>query len=647
MNALLFNFHGFTTLDKTEFNYSKARRLLVTFFVALMLSLSPLIVSILSHQPSLLFSPTRFLFTYGLVFGCGFVFLKTAQKNYWKSQKAEVIHVGILCFWIGFLGLFFNELLSFLIVIQAINEKAGLMRIVDSMRYDVLLNAWSVYCPLGILFASSAVFLFYQHKLDTGLTVSQKNFGSAEWATQEDFEKINAYNPKNGIFVGTDQNYRPLYLPMMNKLTLSPPGGGKSSSSSIPLLLSHTGPAFVFDVKGELWATTARYRHEVLGHQVVVIDPFGITQQKSFKAGKSKVLLKEYHVNPFDWIPEERKARDRMLNSFAASLVINEGGSINHFDENAKILIRGCIDYLMNRPKEERSLPELYRLMSLDVEKANAVFEVMSAMQARAGAAANQINRVGMDERGSILSTSYRQIDWMGDSNIQETLAESNFNLQDFLKGQMDIFVILPEDQIKEHARLFRMLLVLLMNTIIQADPSDLPNEPMHFLCEEIAQLGASPDIEQCIEVLRARGVIVSTVFQTLSQVKMFSKPDLFLTAPLKVIFTNDDPETLKWIQERGGDRTILTKSVSTNRGDSHQTAQVLNGSISTGEGESVQETGVKLIQLNDISEMPLDEQFIFILGKRPIRAKKVRYFENPVFAGRYDQNPLEKRAMP
>ena len=105
-----------------------------------------------------------------------------------------------------------------------------------------------------------------------------------------------------------------------------------------------------------------------------------------------------------------------------------------------------------------------------------------------------------------------------------------------------------------------------------------------------------------------------------------------------------DDPETLKWIQERGDDRTILTKSVSTNRGDSHQTAQLLNGSISTGEGESVQETGVKLIQLNDISEMPLDEQFIFILGKRPIRAKKVRYFENSVFVGRYDQNSLERR---
>jgi hypothetical protein len=76
----------------------------------------------------------------------------------------------------------------------------------------------------------------------------------------------------------------------------------------------------------------------------------------------------------------------------------------------------------------------------------------MAQSAGRAGAAANQISRVGVDERGSILSTSYRQIDWMGDSNIQETLAQSNFDLREFLTGNLDIFVVLPEDQVKEHS---------------------------------------------------------------------------------------------------------------------------------------------------------------------------------------------------
>lgn len=39
----------------------------------------------------------------------------------------------------------------------------------------------------------------------------------------------------------------------------------------------------------------------------------------------------------------------------------------------------------------------------------------------------------------------------------------------------------------------------------------------------------------------------------------------------LKQIFANDDHETMKWIQELGGKKTILTKTVSKNTGDSRQ----------------------------------------------------------------------------
>lgn len=103
---------------------------------------------------------------------------------------------------------------------------------------------------------------------------------------------------------------------------------------------------------------------------------------------------------------------------------------------------------------------------------------------------------MGSDERGSTLSTSYRQIDWIGDRNIQQTLAESNFDLNAFIKGNMDIFVILPVDQNKEHNRLFRMTMSLQKNLIVTAAPSALPQKKMLFLLEELAQLGACPDVE-------------------------------------------------------------------------------------------------------------------------------------------------------
>jgi type IV secretion system protein VirD4 len=470
------------------------------------------------------------------------------------------------------------------------------------------------------------------------------NFGTASWATRADLEKIKAYSPENGSFMGKDKNGRPLYFPLCNKLTISPPGGGKTTTSSIPILLSYNGPVFVFDVKGELWAVTARHRSEVMGRNVVVIDPFNVTVSSGFSAGKNKSLLTKYCFNPFDWIPEDKKERDRMLNTFAASFIVNEGGSVTHFDDNAKILIRGYIDYIMSLDVKQRNLTTLFQLMSESVEEAEITFNQMSQLDGRAGSAANQIKRVGSDERGSILSTSYRQIDWMGDSNLQETLSESSFNLQEFMYGNMDIFIVLPEDQVQEHSRLVRMFLSILMGMIVQATPDNLPKKNMLFLLEELAQLGYTPDVEKCIEVLRARGVVVWTVFQTLSQIELFEKPDLFKGAPLKQIFTNDDTKTMEWIQTLGGKKTVLTKTLSTNKGDSKQRFQAFGGTISNGDGESIHETGVDLIQLNEMRELPKDEQIIFLHGTKPIRCQKVRYFEHPDFIGLFDANPLEAR---
>lgn len=333
-----------------------------------------------------------------------------------------------------------------------------------------------------------------------------------------------------------------------------------------------------------------------------------------------------------------------MINAFAASLIVSEGGTALHFDENAKIMIRGYIDWIMQQEdKSIRTLKTLYQLLSEDKETATETFEAMRTASVRAAAAANQVLRVGTDEKGSILSTSYRQIDWMSDQNLQATLSKSNFDLTDFIKGHMDIFIVLPEDQVKEHNRLFRMFLSLLMSLIVQTDLSQLPKQKMVFLLEELAQLGYSPDVEQCIEVLRARGVVTWCVFQTLSQIEQFKKPDLFKGASIKQIFTTDDTKTMQWLQTLGGKRTVLVKTDSHNTGDSRQTTQVFGGQVSKSVSESIHESAADLIQLNEIRELSKDEQIVLLQGERPLKCKKVRYFEDPLFEGTFDENPLEK----
>jgi type IV secretion system protein VirD4 len=87
-----------------------------------------------------------------------------------------------------------------------------------------------------------------------------------------------------------------------------------------------------------------------------------------------------------------------------------------------------------------------------------------------------------------------------------------------------------------------------------------------------------------------------------------------------------------------------LVKTLSHNQGHSKKRLQFLPGNYSTGASESISEKAIDLIPLNHIRELPKNEQYIFIQGEKPIRCKKLIYFNHPLFIGRYDHNPLERR---
>ena len=91
------------------------------------------------------------------------------------------------------------------------------------------------------------------------------------------------------------------------------------------------------------------------------------------------------------------------------------------------------------------------------------------------------------------------------------------------------------------------------------------------------------------------------------------------------------------------GKKTILTKGKSEDKGKSRQSAQWFGGSTSTSQGESIHETGVDLLPLNEIREMKSDEQLVFYQGAPVIRCKKKPYFKDEKLKGMAAKNPLEE----
>jgi type IV secretion system protein VirD4 len=396
-------------------------------------------------------------------------------------------------------------------------------------------------------------------------------------------------------------------------------------------------------VRGELWAVTSRFRFNGFKkhRKVIAIDPFKILQQAEFQFNKPRELFRVWTINPLDYISDETLQRQRDINNLVSSLVIREGKQHTHWDDNAEILLGGMIDFILKTEKPENiHLTTLYQHFIKDENSINSLLNEMYQSGGMAQAAAAQLLKTDKEERGSIYSSTFRQIKWLMDENMQATFKQSNFDLRDFLKGDMDIFVVLPEDQIIFHQRVFRMLFATVTNLLSKAPTSELPQKEILFLLDELGQLGYCKDVERAIEILRARRSVIWAFFQSLGQIKLYEKPDIFLNAKIKQIFEIDDVETMQWLQSLIGKETILLESKSHNTSNSKQKSQIFGGSVSKGDSENIQETGVDLMPINEIRELPSDEQLVIIRGEKIIRCKKLFYYEEPYFEERFDKNP-------
>jgi|GEM_PF-1271177 len=759
--TLIFILRKFKSENIARDNFKQIQNALLVIPLILTFLLTPYILNTLIFIESqnnlflpldcgVVFSVAYVMLLFGLWISA--IYLRTQYKLYDKFFIKLAATTGIsaaIAFCIIFFSLIYAN--KTIMLRSSITSWNGIKLFSSSMLNNLL-----VFIPLILVLAFSAIARQYFRKRQfeaKGVDETTGSFGTSSWATEEYLSKIGAYSDKGSLF-GKDDKGRLLRCPTKNRTIIAAPGGGKSAGIVVPALLTEDRPVFVNDIRGELWVVTAKQRAQGFGRKrkVIAIDPFRILQQSDYRGGKPDELLQIYTMNPFDYISRDKTQRDRDINALVSSLVVREGETNSHWDDNAEILLSGLVDFILRDeqniqaedgcslnlmlttatdkaispklpnnmdaekllkehkfvilksahnlyfyayaidnhaqwftvpydklpeelvfpdkfgeintieaehvtqelwdfiaskggyPNDKRaSLIDLYDFMAQDLDSMNLLLESMLTKGGYAQAAAAQVLKTAPEERGSIYSTTFRQLKWLVDSNMRQTFQDNNFDLRDFVKGDMDIFVIIPEDQIVFHQRVFRMLFTLVTNILSQTLPSNLPKRDILFILDELGQYGYCRDVERAIEILRARGAVVWALFQSYGQIKLYKKPDLFTNAKVKQIFEIDDEETMRWIQALGGKKTVLTKTLTTHSGDSRQKMQAFGGTVSKGEGENVHETGTDLIHINEIRELAEDEQFVFIRGEKAIKCKRLLYFNDKHFVGTYDANPLAR----
>src|SRR3984893_4260259 len=414
-------------------------------------------------------------------------------------------------------------------------------------------------------------------------------------------------------------------------LTVAGNRAGKGVSAIIPNLLQYPGSALVIDPKGEnAYHTKDRRGHgskavaKGLDQDTYALDPFGVSGHKTSS------------LNPLAMIDAEADTAVDDAALVAEALVIHEEGPGAHFSSAARNFLRGLILYVCSEePPEQRNLVRMRELLTLDGEGIKLLLGAMQTIDSCGGVirrAANSMVAKSENERSGVLSTAVEQTEFLDSPPLARCLAASDFDLADLKRKPTTVYLCLPAGRMATHSRWLRIIINLAMQAMEREKSK--PLHPVLFVMDEFAVLDHLSSVEKAAGQIAGFGVKLWPILQDLSQLKSIYKDrwETFMgNAGLLQFFGNNDLTTLEYLSKRLGKSTIM---------------QVSQGEISVQQsaggftGQSTQLHTVELMTPDEIARFfsrQSNAQILIWPGADPIAIDRVRYYHDPLFAGKFE----------
>lgn len=477
----------------------------------------------------------------------------------------------------------------------------------------------------------------------------------ARWLKPDEMQGP-AWDPKGGLLLGRRAGRLIGWNDDRHVMTIAGSRAGKGVSLIEPNLIFYEGSALVVDPKGELARHTAGRRGKGatggkggLGQNVHVLDPFGV----SGRAASSFNPLAELDLKSPDLIDD--------ASMFADALITHPDYGEKHWTESAQALLRALILVAVaDDDPAFRNLVTVRRLLMLTDRRIRGKMEFQSPTDRDANGPltaqgalirilreqdgrhahichgiAEQLEAMGDNERGSVLSAARTQTQWLDSEKIESALSRSDFRLADLKRTKMTIYLSLPAMRLSTHARWLR-LVILLAITIMERTPGK-PEPPVLFVLDEFPVLGHMDSIEKAAGLMAGFGVKLWLVIQNVGQLRQHYKESwetFFANCGVITAFSISDSETLKTLSESLGRTGIVEK-------------------VRSGASNSALSQGTSPLQ-DDRREVPLlaEHELRLALGRKkgrvlifnaednPAIAERLVYYKDAMFEGLYDPDP-------
>ncbi len=457
-------------------------------------------------------------------------------------------------------------------------------------------------------------------------------YGSARWAGPKDITAAGLFADDGVVLGRLDKRYLRHDGPE-HVLCFAPTRSGKGVGLVIPSLLTWPGSAIVHDIKGENWQLTSGWRARF--GRVLLFDPTNAASAA---------------YNPLLEVRRgEREVRD--VQNIADVLVDPEGQleRRNHWEKTSHSLLVGAILHVLYAEKDKT----LAGVAAFLADPRRPIAPTLTAMMRTAhlgdrphpvvAQAARELLNKSENERSGVLSTAMSFLSLYRDPVVAAVTRRCDWRIDDLVSSAqpLTLYLVVPPSDISRTKPLVRLILNQIGRRLSEELHDTKRKHRLLFMLDEFPALGRLDFFESQLAFMAGYGLKAFLIAQSLNQIeKAYGQNNAILdNCHVRVAFATNDERTAKRLSDALGTTTEL-RAMKNYAG--HRLSPWLGHLM-----VSRQETARALLTPGEIMQLPPDDEIVLVSGAAPIRAQKVRYFQDAQLKTRIQAPPKAADRVP
>jgi type IV secretion system protein VirD4 len=445
-------------------------------------------------------------------------------------------------------------------------------------------------------------------------------YGSACWADPREVRRAGLLGP-DGVVLGRLGDRYLRHNGPEHVLCFAPTRSGKGVGLVIPTLLTWPYSTVVHDIKGENFQLTSGFRARF--GSVLLFDP---TNPASAA------------YNP---LLEIRKGDNEVRDAQnIADILVDPEGALerrNHWEKTSHSLLVGAILHVLYA-EADKTLAGVANFLSDPSRPIEATLNAMLAtphlgerVHPVVASAARELLNKSENERSGVLSTTMSFLGLYRDPVVARVTGRSDWRIRDLVDGDQPIslYLVIPPSDIARTKPLVRLILNQIGRRLTESLDTDRRRQKLLLMLDEFAALGRLDFFESQLAFMAGYGIRSILITQSLNQLERAYGPNhaILDNCHIRIAFSTNDERTAKRVSDALGTATEM-RAMKNYAG--HRLSPWLGHLM-----VSRQETSRPLLTPGEVMQLSPDEAIVMVSGLHPIRARKVRYYEDPQFQRR------------